>query len=84
MANNKIYMDVPRYTGCCNVCFSDANVKEITFRGNNSGTIISLCIDCREKLMRLLMHDFEILPSVTVNQYGKNCTNITNLGTMNL
>lgn len=57
---NTICIGIPRHIGCCNVCFSEHDVKEINFRGNNSGICVALCIDCREKLVKLLMDEEEI------------------------
>ena len=48
-----IELKKPRfYDTPCNVCYSNRNVLEITFRGNDSGngTTVALCADCRNEL----------------------------------
>lgn len=43
----------PRLTGLtCNVCYSEKDILEITFRGNDSGngTAVALCANCRNEL----------------------------------
>ena len=43
---------------CCNTCFSNKNVLQIYFRNNNTGTVISLCENCRMELSEKIERGF--------------------------
>jgi hypothetical protein len=52
-----IELNKPRFNGLtCNVCYSNNDILEITFRGNDSGsgTTVALCSDCRNELEGLI------------------------------
>ena len=38
----------------CRCCESKDNVMEILFKSGNSGTLVSLCKECRKKLVELI------------------------------